>query len=204
MPSTSLTPTQTLPVSTNLYNKSTIIGAVIGSSIGGFSFAVICFLLYKWNKNKQKQKNAVPTPGSEEGNRYNHENLTISKNVYNPGQQEKILSNLSPINKQPENENRSNHEPIDNNFYNHGQEITQSNLLPINMQSNHEPIDDNVYYNHGQEIISTSNNGKSSLQNIDDDILQQLKNEMLQTLRQEIMQNLEQQNNGQASSFRNN
>ena len=59
-------------------------------------------------------------------------------------------------------------------------------------------------YNHGQEAIPIVKNEKLSLQDIDNDALQQLKNEMLQTLRQEIMQNLEQQNNGQASSFRNN
>jgi H+/gluconate symporter-like permease len=63
----------------NLYNKSIIIVVVMGSSIGGFSLAVICFILYKWNKNKQKRKEVIPASGNEEGNRYNHENLVMSK-----------------------------------------------------------------------------------------------------------------------------
>jgi hypothetical protein len=122
---------------------------------------IICFLIYKWKKNKQKCENAIPN----EENRYDHENLVMPKPAYNQGQ-EKIPSNLSPIHRQmPENVN---------------------------------------VYNHGAEVIPIASNGMSSLQNMDNDALQQLKNEMLQTLRQEFMQNLGQQNNGQASNFRNN
>ena len=177
--STTLSPSTTLASSTNYStNKSDIIGTAIGSLIGGFLLAVMCFLLYKWNKHKQKQTNTIPTPGNVEGNNYNYENLVIPtrRNIYNQGQ-EKIPSNLSQINRKeilpiPENENRSNHEPVGNNVYNLGQEA-----IPI-----------------------ANNNEKLSLQNIDDGLLQHLKNEMLQTLRQEIIQNLGQQNNGQASN----
>ncbi|CAB4433430.1 unnamed protein product [Rhizophagus irregularis] len=76
-----------LPVSSS--TKATIIGTAIGSSVCGALLAVICFLLYRWNKNKQKRENAIPTPGNEEGNKYNHENLIIPKrNIYNQGNQE--------------------------------------------------------------------------------------------------------------------
>jgi hypothetical protein len=142
--------------------------------IGGVLLGVGSAFLYKWNKNKRKRKNAIPTPGNnEEGIRYNHNDLVIPREIYNQ-RQEKIPSNLSQINRQiPENANRSNHEPINNN----------------------------VYYNHGQAMVPIANDGRSSVQNIND-ILEKFKDEMLQTFRQEILQNSGQQNIGQASNTR--
>ena len=62
--------------------------------------------------------------------------------------------------------------------------------VPENVNgANNEPI-----YNHGQEAVSTANNERSTLQNIDDGVLQQL----VQALSQEV--SLRQQNNGQASN----
>ena len=64
-----------------------MVGTAIGSSIGGFLLAVICFLLYKRYKLKQRQKNSIPTPGSER----NYHNLAIPRNTYNQGRNPEVL-----------------------------------------------------------------------------------------------------------------
>lgn len=140
---------------------SVIVGSIIGSLIFGFLLAVICFLLYKWNKNKQNRDNVIPTPGKEEESN-NHEILNLVKPArrnYNQGQ-EKFSPNLLSINEQ---EILKKHEDAN--------------------EVNHEPI-----YNHGQEAV---NNEKATLQNIDDDVLQQLIQTLSQEsrLRQETLQN---------------
>ena len=139
-----------------------MIGSIVGSLIVGFLLAIICFLLYKWNKkNKQTGKNVIPTPGNEEVNN-NHDLIKSSNRNYNQGQ-EKFSSNLLPINEQEilkihENANETNHEPI---------------------------------YNRGQEAVSMTNNERTTLQNIDDGVLQQLIQSLSQEarLRQETLQN---------------
>src|ERR1051325_7515087 len=98
-------------------SSSVTVGSIIGSLIGGFLLSVICFLLYKWNKNRQEQKNRIPTPGSE-GN-YNNQNLNFvipTKGNYNQGQ-EIVPPNLLSV-----NEHGTDHEPI----YNHGREVANN------------------------------------------------------------------------------
>jgi hypothetical protein len=121
----SISPTSPVSISSSTQAN---IGIIIGTLIGGVLLGVGGSFLYKWNKNKQKRKEATPTSGNEEGNRYNRENLVMPKTIYNHGQ-EKI----------PENEDKSNHEPTNNNVY-----------------------------NHGQETIPIANDGRSSIQNIND------------------------------------
>ena len=91
----SSTPSSTLPPSPQISHSSQITSIIVGSTIGslifGFLLAVVCFLLYKWNKNKQERKNVIPTPGREEGNN--------DRNIHGQGR-EKIPSNLLSINKQ--------------------------------------------------------------------------------------------------------
>ena len=95
-------------------NKPIIIGTVIGSLIGASILATVCFLIYKWKKNKKEQKNAIPTPGKAERNDY-HANLVI------PTKSNRVLQ-------PPKNENRSNHEPVDtNNVYNNDNNGQASN-----------------------------------------------------------------------------
>ena len=90
-----------------------------------------------------------------EANKIMHIALPIGKNL--------LMANDVPesMGKTNENENRSNHEPVDNNVYNHGQEA-----IPI-----------------------ANNNEKLSLQNIDEGLLQHLvqtvRQEVTQNLRQE-------------------
>ena len=45
-------------------NIPVMIGAIVGSLVGGSLLTIGIFFLYKWNKNKQRQKNAIPTPGN--------------------------------------------------------------------------------------------------------------------------------------------
>ena len=45
-------------------NKSVMIGAIVGSLFGGILLTIGGFLLHRWNKNKQKQANALPIPGN--------------------------------------------------------------------------------------------------------------------------------------------
>ncbi|RIA96727.1 hypothetical protein C1645_871834 [Glomus cerebriforme] len=155
--------------------SSSIVGAILGSLFGGIGFTICCFFLYKWNKNRQKQKNAMLISGNE-----NRENMLISneRNSYNSRQ-----SNLVPIN---------------NDYYNHGQEIPQ--IPPRNeYMNNHESImipAPAPVYNYGQERIPIANNERFSSQNPYDNLKNEFRQE-IQNLRQEFIL----QNNGQASAF---
>src|ERR1043165_2062965 len=55
-PSSSATNT---PSDKLLINKPTIIGAIVGSLFVGILLSFGGFLLYKWNKNRRKQKNTL-------------------------------------------------------------------------------------------------------------------------------------------------
>ena len=93
--------------------------------------------------------------------------IISTKRNYDQGQ-EKIPSNLLPINKQ-ENENKPNNEPI----YNHGREAI--------------PIANN-------EKLSLQNIDEDVLQHLKNE-MKTLKQEIMQNLRQEILQNNEQASN---------
>ncbi|CAB4399944.1 unnamed protein product [Rhizophagus irregularis] len=152
-----------------------IVGVIVGSILSVIFLSVGGFFIYKWNKNKQNQKTI-----NENNNRSNYS-------------QEEKDNDKQEIIQMPRNENTTNHEPVivPANDY-HGQEIMQT---PKNGNStNNEPIipapavaSDNNNYNYGQEVISTSNNGRLSSQILKDEILQavkqEIKNELLQAVR---------------------
>ena len=199
-PSSTISPSSTSSHSAT--TSSVIIGSIVGSIIFGFLLAVICFLLYKWNKNKQTRKNMIPNPGNEEVNN-NRENLNLIKSTdrnYNQGA-ENISPNLLSINEQEklkihENVNETNHEPIYNN---HGQQeaISMANNEGTTLQKSINETNNEPIYNHGQEAVSITNDERTTLQNIDDDVLQKL----IKTLSQEAKLRQESlQNNGQAST----
>ena len=96
--------TISVPSSLSSKNNSAIIGTAIGSSLGGFLLSAICFLLYKRYKLKQRQKNSIPTAGSESY----HQDLAMPRNIYNQGREPGV-----PI---YYNNN------VYNNVYNHGRE----------------------------------------------------------------------------------
>jgi hypothetical protein len=116
----------------------------------------VCFLLYKWKKNKQEQKNAIPKPGREEGvtpaERSNHEPI---KNSVNNNHGQEIL----PV--PAENENRSNNEPIDNNVYNHGQEAIPNVNENLSLQNIDDVVLQHLVQTLSQEIMTR----KEKLQN---------------------------------------
>ncbi|CAB5362591.1 unnamed protein product [Rhizophagus irregularis] len=171
-PSTSPSPSHSSSSSHN--NSDYMACVVVGSSLGGILLSVGSFLIYKWNKNKQKTIHE-----NDNNNDYSQEEkvLPIVRDIDN-NEQETIqidqiprnesTSNYEPIiipppiiNKQeiiltPENENTTNHEPIIIPVNDHhGQEII---LAPENENTtNHEPIIP-VNDHHGQEIILAPEN----------------------------------------------
>ena len=95
---------------------ASVTGAIVGALFGGILISFACFFLYRWNKNRQKQKDTLPIPGSENNNDYNK----VERNIYNHGQE---------IVQPPRNGYTTNHEPIsvptpviNKSYYNHGQE----------------------------------------------------------------------------------
>jgi hypothetical protein len=157
---------------------NSIAGIVVGSLLSGILLsAVLSFFIYKWNKNRQKQKTNY---GNENYNDYNQEKkeLSITRDINN-------------------NENTTNHEPIiipTNDR--HGQNESTTNHEPT---ISSPTVVNTSNYDHGQEVISTSsNNNRLSSQNFKDEILQavkdeigqNLKNELLQAVKKEIGQNL--------------
>ncbi|RIA87850.1 hypothetical protein C1645_827215 [Glomus cerebriforme] len=151
----------TTSTSSSSSNSSNNTGAIVGSLFGGILFSFGVYLLYKWNKNKKKQK--------DEG--YGQEERTISttKNIHNY-----VNNNYNnhEITQVPINGNSTNNKPIiiptpviNKNC---GQEIIHDENT-----TNHEPIipapEVNRNYNHG-EVTSTLDNDK--LQIFKDEILQ--------------------------------
>jgi hypothetical protein len=70
-----------------------MVGAIVGSLLGGIFLSVGGFFIYKWNKNRQNQKN------NNENNNYNYYS-----------QEEKAIPAERDIHSR--NENITNHEPI--------------------------------------------------------------------------------------------
>ncbi|RGB22561.1 hypothetical protein C1646_781433 [Rhizophagus diaphanus] len=207
--------------------SNNLAGAVVGSLLSGILLSVGGFLIYKWNKNKRKQKTIHENDNNNDYSREekelpiirgahnyeqeinndaqeiiqipenesttNHEPITISPSVINKNnyhKQEIILS--------PENENTTNQIPVDD----HGQEIMRT-LQNENTTSNHEPaISASAVVNtsndnhglHGQEVISISNNDRSSSQLLKDEIIQAIKQEIGQNLKNEILQAVREEN----------
>ncbi|PKC03823.1 hypothetical protein RhiirA5_423171 [Rhizophagus irregularis] len=107
-------------------NSGNTAGIVVGSLLSGILLSVGSFLIYKWNKNKQKAIHE-----NDNNNYYSQEDIHNYEQDINNNEQEII--------QMPRNENSSNYEPIiiPVNDY-HGQEII---LAPENENTtNHEPI----------------------------------------------------------------
>ncbi|PKY52909.1 hypothetical protein RhiirA4_497745 [Rhizophagus irregularis] len=196
-------------------NSGNIAGAVVGSVLSGILLSVGSFLIYKWNKNKQKQKTIYE---NKNDNYYNQEEkeLPIIRDIHNYGQE---INNDHEIIQMPRNENTSNYEtiiippPVINKDNYHKQEIilapeneNTTNHEPIrtlqneNTTSNHEPtipapvVVNTNNYNYGQEIISTPNNNRISSQYLKDEIVQAIKQDIGQNLKNEILQAVREEN----------
>ncbi|GBC06562.1 hypothetical protein RclHR1_06920001 [Rhizophagus clarus] len=201
------------PLSSN--NSSNLTGIVLGSILSGILLSVGGFLIYKWNKNKQKQKTIY---GNENYNDYNHEEKELPIVSYN---YEQAINNNNEreINQIPiRNENTTNYEsiiipsPVINKNSYHKQEII---LVPENEHTtNHEPTTIQANDHYGQEIMQTLQNvntnheptipapavvntsnhnyGQEVISTPNNDRLssQIFKDEILQAIRQEIGQNL--------------
>ncbi|RIA87841.1 hypothetical protein C1645_853641 [Glomus cerebriforme] len=173
----------TSQLSSSQISSSQLSGTIVGSLFGGLLFSFGVFFLYKWNKNKQKQKdesNSEEITNPTKRNIHNY-NQAIN-NDYNNHEQEIIQI--------PINENSTNHEsviptPVIINK-NYGQEIIQT--PNIENTTIHEPIisasEINRNNNHEQEITLTFIDNK----------LQNFKDEMLQAVKQEINQSLNNSN----------
>jgi len=129
-------------------NIPIIIGIAIGTFLGGISLSFGGFFLYKWNKNKKKNKRAIPIPGNEEVKDTNNEVLEIPTVNNNYGQ-EIISTNayerkmLPPV---AENENSTN-----NKIYNHGREVSSAGPSLQNM--NVEKFKNEMHQVIKQEIM---------------------------------------------------
>ncbi|RGB23124.1 hypothetical protein C1646_774972 [Rhizophagus diaphanus] len=138
-------------------------GIIIGSLLSGILLLAGSFLIYKWNKNKQKT-----IYENDNNNDYSQEEkeLPIVRNIQNYEQD--INNNEQEtiqIDQIPRNESSTSNEPIiipppiiNKNDY-HKQEII---LTPENENTtNHEPIIIPVNDHHGQEIMQTLQNETS-------------------------------------------
>jgi hypothetical protein len=194
-------------------------GAVLGSLLGGILLSIGSFLIYKWNKNKQKQKTIYE---NENYNDYSQEEkeLPIVRDIHNNEATNNNVQEIIQISNTtnhkptiiqtndhygqeiiiaPENENTTNHEPtiIPSNDH-HGQEIMQT--FQNENTTNNEPItsapavvNSNNYY-YGQEVISLPNDNRLSSQILKDEILQAVKQEIGQNLKNEILQAVREEN----------
>ncbi|RIA84168.1 hypothetical protein C1645_742533 [Glomus cerebriforme] len=148
---TSSTNSSTLPQQSS---STPMIVVILGSLLGGTLFSFGCFFLYKWNKNKQKQKDVIHY------DIYNQDMTSAERNIHNYEQE--INNNNQEIIIIPRNENTTNHEPIIpapviNNNYNHRQEGF--------------PITNNERYS-SQDLNNLKNMFKQEIQNLKQEILQ--------------------------------
>ncbi|CAB5362582.1 unnamed protein product [Rhizophagus irregularis] len=192
LPPPSPSPSSSLP----LNNSGNTAGIVVGSLLSGILLSVGSFLIYKWNKNKQKTIHE-----NDNNNDYSQEEkeLPIIRDIHNYEQD--INNNEQEIIQMPRNENSSNHEPIIIPVNDHhGQEIMQT--LQNENTSDHEltipapAVINTNNYNYGQEVISTPNpnNNRISSQFLKDEIVQAIKQEIGQNLKNEILQAVREEN----------
>jgi len=127
-----------------------MIGAVIGSLFGGALLSFGGSFLYRWNKNRQKQNDTIPIPGSENNNDYNQVERNIGQKIVRP----------------PRNEYTTNHEPINaptpvinKSYYNHGREsipIANDSLQEIKQEI--QELRQIILQSNEQSTSSTRNN----------------------------------------------
>ncbi|PKY44831.1 hypothetical protein RhiirA4_514900 [Rhizophagus irregularis] len=144
-------------------NSGNIAGIVVGSLLSGILLSVGSFLIYKWNKNKQKTIHE-----NDNNNDYSQKEkeLPIVRDIHNYEQdinnneQETIQIDQIPRNESTSNEPIIIPPPIINKNNYHKQEII---LTPENENTtNHEPIIIPVNDHHGQEIMQTHQNENTS------------------------------------------
>ncbi|RIA84166.1 hypothetical protein C1645_742531 [Glomus cerebriforme] len=144
---TSSTNSSTLPQQSVDKSSTPMIVVILGSLLGGTLFSFGCFFLYRWNKNKQKQKDVIHY------NIYNQDMTSTERNIHNYEQE--INNNNQEIIVIPRNENITNHEPIIpapviSRNYNHGQEG-----IPITNTERYSSQDlDNLKNVFRQEILN--------------------------------------------------
>jgi len=63
------------------YNTPAMIGAIVGSLVGGILLSIGGFYLYKWNKDKQKEKRGVPVPEDDEYYNNSQEEMLMYSNT---------------------------------------------------------------------------------------------------------------------------
>jgi hypothetical protein len=83
-----------------------LIGAILGSLLGGILLSVGSFLIYKWNKNKQKQKTIYENENYTDYSQEEKE-LPIVRDNHN---NEATNNNVQEIIQIP---NKTNHEPTE-------------------------------------------------------------------------------------------
>ncbi|RIA88180.1 hypothetical protein C1645_877589 [Glomus cerebriforme] len=135
-------------------NTPAMAGAIVGSLFGGILLSFGVFFLYKWNKNKQKQKDILQI---ESYNNNNQEGIPTSteRDIHNNGQKS-MLTTLRNFDTNITSRNEAMKIPtpiINNRNNNYGQEIVQ--ISRDENTTNHEPISPigNRNNNYGQEII---------------------------------------------------
>ncbi|RIA88181.1 hypothetical protein C1645_826777 [Glomus cerebriforme] len=176
-------------------NTPVVVGAIAGSLFGGILLSFSVFFLYKWNKNKQNQKNVIKIYGNAGYNNNNQEGIPTSTESNN--EQKSMLTILRNFitNRTSRNEVMTIPAIINRNS-NQGQEIMQTPRYENT--TNHEPINPapvDRNYNQGQE-----DNDRLSLQIFKDELLQAVKQEN-QNLKNEILQVVTKEN---SDNIRNN
>ncbi|CAB4417675.1 unnamed protein product [Rhizophagus irregularis] len=109
-PSNETMPGANSPSNNNTSNTPNMVGAIIGSLIGGSLLTIGSFLLYKKFKNYNKNKNVLLVPGDSKNNFNSGGQVHNNTEGYNHGQEATTIS---------VNENQVHN---DTNVYNYGQE----------------------------------------------------------------------------------
>ncbi|PKB92670.1 hypothetical protein RhiirA5_443833, partial [Rhizophagus irregularis] len=89
-------------------NSGNIAIAVVGSLLSGILLSVGSFLIYKWNKNKQKQKTIYENENDSNDYSREEKELPIIRNIHN--YEREINNDEQEIIQIPRNENTSNYE----------------------------------------------------------------------------------------------
>ena len=107
-------------------NQPTFVGAIVGSLFAGALLSFGGLFLYKWNKNKQNQRNAMPIYGNENYN--NQTPITIPGPVIrNHGQEAFSMTNNERIQSQSINELRREIQDLRQVILSNNGQVTRNN-----------------------------------------------------------------------------
>ncbi|RGB23799.1 hypothetical protein C1646_773988 [Rhizophagus diaphanus] len=126
------------PSNNNTCNTPNMVGAIIGSLIGGSLLTIGSFLIYKKFKDYNKDKNVILVPGDSKNDFNSSGQVHNNTEGYNHGQEATTIS---------VNENQVHK---DTNVYNHGQEsitIPENNDNNVVPQINDRPKLSAYHYN---------------------------------------------------------